>query len=273
MLESRIDSLLAGSIRDPATLAILLDVDGTLAPIVRDSADASVPTEVRRTLIGLNRRFGLVACVSGRQSEDARRVVGVGGLTYIGGHGSELLRPGVSEPEVDPQLDIWGEPVTETATEAARELHGLGIRREEKGAIAALHWRGAPDEDEARTALEQVAERAEARGLAVHWGRKVLEIRPPVPFDKGRAVRKLLSDDVSTPGIGAALYAGDDTTDLDVFRILDSMVADGDLEVAVKVAVASTESPPDLIAESDIAVAGPEGAADLLLELLEADKQ
>ena len=251
--------------------AVLLDVDGTLAPIVRESTDASVPIEVRRTLIELARRCALVACVSGRTAEDAKRVVGVGAITYIGGHGSELLAPGMSEAEGDPQMDLWYDPVNELAIEAMRELSPLGVRREEKGPIAALHWRGAADEGAAEAGLRRIAGAAESRGLAIHWGRKVLEIRPPVPFDKGRAIEKLVSE-LGDDGrvIDLAIYVGDDLTDLDAFAALERMQEAGTIGLGHRVAVTSAESPADLVESADSTVSGPEGTADLLTEILES---
>jgi trehalose-6-phosphatase len=85
----------------------------------------------------------------------------------------------------------------------------------------------------------------------------VLEIRPPVAADKGTAVRAL----VTRAGVGLALYAGDDTTDLDGFRGLDG------LELGVRVAVDSGEAPPELIEAADLVVAGPDGVLALLRAL------
>ena len=65
------------------------------------------------------------------------------------------------------------------------ELRRLRVRPEDKSAIAAFHWRGAPDEEAAERAVRRVAERAEGAGLRTHWGRKVLEVRPPVRHRQG----------------------------------------------------------------------------------------
>ena len=70
------------------------------------------------------------------------------------------------------------------------KLRRLRVRLEDKEAIAALHWRGTPDEDDALAAIEDVAEAAEKAGFVTHWGRKVLEIRPPVRIDKGAGHRR-----------------------------------------------------------------------------------
>src|SRR3954470_20629214 len=74
---------------EPALAALLLDVDGTLAPIVDRPEDAAVPAETRAELTRLRDRYGLVACISGRSGDDARRIVGVGDLRYVGSHGLE----------------------------------------------------------------------------------------------------------------------------------------------------------------------------------------
>ncbi len=73
---------------------MLLDVDGTLAPIVRHADDAHVPDSTRTPLIAVARRYGLVACVSGRRAATARRIVSLGSIHYVGNHGAELLRGG-----------------------------------------------------------------------------------------------------------------------------------------------------------------------------------
>jgi trehalose 6-phosphate phosphatase len=103
------------------------------------------------------------------------------------------------------------------------------------------------DEEAARAHLEQVAERAQAAGLRARFGRKVLEILPPVEAHKGAAVRHLLEG----ARLSRALYAGDDRTDLDAFRALE------DLELGVRVAVASDEGPRELRETADIVVDGP----------------
>ena len=97
---------------------------------------------------------------------------------------------------------------------------------------------------------------AERAGLDARWGRKVLEIRPRANTDKGTAVRTLLE----RSGARLGLYAGDDTTDLDAFRGL----REGQLERAVTVAVASSETASELLAAADLVVDGPSGLLEVL---------
>ncbi len=246
---------------DPSRSAVLLDVDGTLAPIVRHVADAHVPEATRALLIEIARSYRVVACVSGRRAATARQIVAIGTIAYVGNHGAELLRPRATTPEVDPELAAWAERVHEfTAAAYTPELQRIRVRHEDKGVIAAFHWRGAPDEELAAAAAQDIARRAQESGLAVHWGRKVVEVRPPVPLDKGLGIATLLRG----AQISAALYVGDDTTDLDAFRGLRALAEDGQLECTVCVAVSSDEAPPELAREADLTVDGPAGVRGLL---------
>jgi trehalose 6-phosphate phosphatase len=129
----------------------------------------------------------------------------------------------------------------------------------------AFHWRDVPDEDAARTRLEGFAHEAEAEGLDFHWGRKVLEIRPPVPVDKGQAVREL----VERSGVRTALFGGDDATDLDAYAALDALVEEGKLEHAVRVGVRSDEGPAAIVERADQVVDGTEGFVAVLQALLD----
>jgi trehalose 6-phosphate phosphatase len=253
--------LLAPWLADPSRSAVLLDVDGTLAPIVRHADDAHVPDSTRTPLIAVARRYGLVACVSGRRAAVARRIVSLGSINYIGNHGAELLRGGAVTPETEPDIAAWAPRVHEFAGRALTpELRALRVRVEDKDVIAAFHWRGAPDEEAAHAALRDLAVRAQQAGLVVHWGRKVLEVRPPEPIDKGRGVTRLLRE----VEVDSALYVGDDTTDLDAFAALRALVDRERLVRVLCIGVASDETPPELEREADLLVDGPPGVRALL---------
>jgi trehalose 6-phosphate phosphatase len=257
---------------DPAHAAVLLDIDGTLAPIVRHAADAHVPEATRTLLIEISKRYRLVGCVSGRRAAIARQIVAIGSIAYIGNHGGELLRPGATRPELDPDLTAWSERVREFARRAyTAELQRARVRSEDKEAIAAFHWRGAPDERAAAALVREIAERAEREGFAVHWGRKVLEVRPPIRLDKGLGVSALLTGSEARNNgspIARAVYVGDDTTDIDAFLALRALVAHGTLALAVCVAVGSEETPPELLEQADMTIDGQSGVRGLLEALL-----
>ncbi|HEY5198740.1 MAG TPA: trehalose-phosphatase [Solirubrobacteraceae bacterium] len=246
---------------DPAHAAVLLDIDGTLAPIVRHASDAAVPESTRGLLIDVARRYKTVACISGRAATDARRIVAIGSISYVGNHGCELLAAGTVEVVLDPEVAPWIKRVREFAGLAnSPKLRKLRVRGEDKGPIAAFHWRGVPDEDAAEAALREVEVDARSAGFLVHWGRKVLEIRPPIEIDKGRGITGLLRDGDAVAG----LYIGDDETDVDAFRGLRSAIPGG----AVCIGVRSDETSDALEREADLMVDGPRGVRRVLQGLL-----
>jgi trehalose 6-phosphate phosphatase len=256
--------LLAPLRERPDRSAVVCDIDGTLAPIVSEPDSAVVPAETRDLLTKLSRRYRLVACISGRRAEDARRVVGIGSLAYVGNHGLEQLAPGgVQAQALAGGAEYQHEVRVFAETQYTPALRTAGVRLEDKGPIWSFHWRDASDERSAREAIEVIARAAEERGLVAHWGRKVLEVRPPVPLDKGTAITAILE----RAGVRAALYGGDDATDVDAFRALQGLRAGGRLDHVVCVGVASDEAPPAVIDEADLVVDGPAGFHELLAAL------
>ena len=231
-------SLLTRLAEDPGRTAILLDVDGVLAPIVEIPHEAVVPEETRAEVARLHERYALVACISGRSGADARRIVGLERLVYVGEHGLELV----------PEAAGWSERLHAFA--ATIDWDDI----ERKPLTVTFHYRRAEDEGEALKMLAAVAARARHEGLVANFGRKVLELRPPVGAHKGTAVAHLLGE----RGLQRALYAGDDTTDLDAFNAVQG------LELGVRVAVASPEGPPELREAADIVVDGPAEFRELL---------
>ena len=254
---------------DPPRAAIFCDIDGTLAPIVSRPEESHVREEIAVLLGRLGRRYATVACVSGRPVAEARRLVGVGAIAYVGSHGAEVLHAGGKRPQMARAFASWEGRVGAfvAGRENERDFKRLRIRLEDKGAIRAFHWRGSPDEPAAETILEGVAQEAQTEGLDIHWGRKVLEIRPPVPVDKGQGVRALVE---ATP-VRAALYGGDDATDLDAFDALDSLTAEGRLQEAVRVGVRSAEGPAAIVTRADLVVEGVPGFVAVLAALAEGE--
>jgi trehalose 6-phosphate phosphatase len=246
---------------NPSDAAVLCDIDGTLAPIVERAEDAAVPEATSRLLGRLARRYRVVACISGRGAAEARRIVGVGGIAYAGSHGAELLLPGQQQAVLVPAFDTWKDRVHEFALgKDSAALRMMRVRIEDKGAIVAFHWRGARDEAAALTAVQGIAGEAESAGLLTHWGRKVLEIRPPVPIDKGQAVREL----VRRAPVRTALFGGDDATDLDAFDALKELREEGALDTAIAVGVRSDEGPPAIVERADLVVDGTTGFVQVL---------
>ena len=192
-------------------------------------------------------------------------MVSLGTISYLGSHGAELLRAGWTESVLDPGVEDWARRIHEFGREAdTADLRRRRVRVEDKGAIVAFHWRGAPDEDAARAAIDAVAARAEAAGLRTHWGRKVLEVRPPVRIDKGAGITSFLGG----TDVDAVLYVGDDATDVDAFRALTQLQQDGTVRYAVRVGVRSDEGPAAITSEADVIVDGTAGVQELLAMLV-----
>jgi trehalose 6-phosphate phosphatase len=237
------DELLARLAASPAEAGLFLDFDGVLAPIVERPEDAAASPEARTELERLVARYALVAVVSGRATEDVRARVGADGVVCVGSHGLEL----------EPRAERWRRVLAAFAANAPWPPEEIEV----KGPAVAFHFRGRDDEREAVRELDAIAEAAACQGLMARYGRKVLEVLPPVESNKGTAVRRLLEEH----GLNRALAAGDDTTDLDSFAALDG------LEVAVRVAVASSEAPQALLDAADLVVESTNEFLELLRRL------
>ncbi len=197
-------------------LALFLDYDGTLTPIVERPEDAVLAPETREALRRLAGRHAL-AIVSGRDLADVRARVGLAGLTYAGSHGFDIDGPAGSH--VHEAARDSAPRLAAAAGELERETAALaGVQVERKRFAVAVHFRRARPTDV--PAVEAAVDRALARhaGLRKTGGKMIFELRPDVDWDKGRAVLWL----IETLRLGDALpvYIGDDVTDEDAFRAL-----------------------------------------------------
>jgi len=237
------DALLEQVTAAPGEAGLFLDFDGVLAPIVERPEDAYPPPGTRAELARLVESYGLVAVVSGRAGSDVKERVGVPGVVYVGSHGLEL----------DRQADRWRQQIVDFSSAAAWPAAEIEL----KGLSVAFHFRHREDENAAVLELEALAERARDDGLVARFGRKVLEVLPPVGSNKGTAVRSLMEG----AGLSRALVAGDDTTDLDAFRAVE------ELEHKLRVAVLSEESPTILGGHAELVLSSTAEFLELLKRL------
>ncbi|MCU1426779.1 MAG: HAD-superfamily hydrolase subfamily [Actinomycetia bacterium] len=246
-------SLLA---RDPLHTGLLLDFDGSLAPIVLMPDEAVALPGTAEVLAALAKRLALVAIVSGRPVEYLARRVPAEGVRLVGQYGLEWMENG--RVVVDQRALPYVQAVAEAASEAESRWPDLLIER--KGQVAVgVHWRRDPGAgDDVATDVEALGRRL---GLEVHPSRMARELRPPVPVDKGTVVEQLLE------GLSVAAFAGDDSGDLPAFAALERLRSQGRLDDAVRIAVSSPESPPEVLANADLVVEGPEGLRTLLNQL------
>lgn len=208
-----------GTRLDGRPLAIMLDVDGTLAPIAPRPQDAAVPTETRAIVARLAAIPAVhVALVSGRAAADAYGMVDVAGVWVLGNHGMELRTP-QGAVQTDPAVQRFEEDIASAARELASRTRALaGVIVENKRWSLSVHYRLA-DEPLTEEVVRLVRDVALTRGLRVTDGKKVVELRPPVSVDKGTATI-MLAERLGALDHGAALFAGDDRTDEDAFRAL-----------------------------------------------------
>ena len=204
--------------RRTGRLVLLLDFDGTLAPIVDRPELAEMPARTRRALERLMAMPGVaVAVVSGRGLGDVRGRAALAGIAYAGNHGMEIEGAGLHR--IHPEAATARPELERVAARIEADLEGIdGAFLEDKGLTLSIHYRLAPDR--AEEVREIVLEAVEGRdGLTVTEGKMVLEVRPRVEWDKGRAVLYLL-DQMRPPADAPVLYLGDDRTDEDAFRAL-----------------------------------------------------
>ncbi len=239
----------------PKRSAVLLDYDGTLAPIVDDPEAAKLLDGAADVLGRLARKFALVAVLSGRPVDFlAGRLppeVLISGL-----YGLELRRSGQRSDH--PQAGAWREVVADVV--ASSDARGpAGMRVERKGLSLTLHYRTHPELAEA---VREWAEAQAARsGLVVHPAKMSIELHPPVDADKGSALIELCR----AADVRAAMYIGDDRGDLPAFSGLERLAAEG--VHVVRVAVSGPETPSELTEAADVLVEGTSGVLELLESL------
>jgi trehalose-phosphatase len=201
-------------------LVLVLDIDGTLSPIAPRPEYAEVPEPTREVLRDLAALpWAHVIVMTGREAEDARRLVGVDGTWIVGNHGFEIAEPNrraVPSEHVEPFAQTIAKAVERCRAVALRDS---GILVEDKRWTVSIHYRLAHPRIVPELAA-QVETIARELGLRVTHGKEVLELRPPVNIDKGTASEDLASTLGALRSGASLVCAGDDRTDEDAFRAL-----------------------------------------------------
>jgi trehalose 6-phosphate phosphatase len=252
------DATVAALSERPAETVVLLDFDGSISPIVA-TPDLAVPLpDAPAVLEALVARLGRVAVVSGRPVAFLAEHLPVRGLQFVGLYGIERLVDGVRS--VDPRVIPYLDAVAVATAEAESGLPGVLVEPK-SGVAVTLHWRTTPERaEEVRAFAHDLAAR---HGLEELPGRSAIELRPPVPVDKGHAAAALVD------GFAVGAFAGDDLGDVAAFDALAAAAAGGRLERAVRIGVDSPEAPAALHASVDVLVDGPEGLLRLFRRVIE----
>jgi trehalose 6-phosphate phosphatase len=241
----------------PGRSGVIVDFDGTLAPIVTDFLRAEPLPGAADVLARLAERYARVAVVSGRPlAYLAHHLSGAGRTELVGLYGLERARGATSGREDLPGAAPWREAVADAA-DAAETSAPPGVVVERKGLSVTLHYRTAPQN--AGWAEQFAAGQAAQCGLVALPGKMCVELRPPLETDKGTVVREL------SAGLDAVCFIGDDQGDLAAFDELSRLREAG--VATLSVAVKSPEAPPALLSRADLIVDGPPGAMALLRQL------
>jgi trehalose 6-phosphate phosphatase len=243
-------------------VALCLDFDGTLSPVV-DDPEAARPLEGIVEMLGpLVRRFAAVAIISGRPAPYLAEHVGVPGVRYLGLYGLQEMFEG--EVRVDHRLEA-ARPAVAAAEAALRDslaVRDSGAWLEDKVYSVAVHTRRVPDRDLWTDAIDRTArETADQQGLELIPGKMVWELRPRVRGDKGDGVRRVVAES----GARVVVVIGDDLGDLPAFAAVAQLRTEG--YDGLRVAVRSEEAPAELLASADLVLDGPEGVLDFLRRL------
>lgn len=236
---------------------LFLDFDGVLAPIVEDPERSAMTEGLRPVLERLAQHVAVLAIISGRPAPFLADRAQVEGARLLGVYGTQEWCDG--RPVARPEIAEWEPALDQARDTITLALAGQrGVVLEDKGLAVAVHWRRAPDRAAAGAFVEQLlGDVARATGLAVEPGKLVVELRPPIDWDKGHTVNLLLEQhQVVLP-----LYAGDDLGDLAAFAAVRSA---GGISIGVD---HGQETPDALRAAVDVTLEGTAGVADWLREL------
>ena len=247
-------------------LGLAFDIDGTLSPIAPTSSEARLYPGVAKLLERMKAKAH-IAIVTGRAIEDGAAMVGVEGLTYIGVHGLEWSEglPSTHPVQIVPEALGYAEAGTYLLDLVESHLASLpGVYLQRKSVGGSVHYRLALDPVETRQKiLELLAEPALRLHMLLSEGKRVVEVKPPLPIHKGYALRRF----VEHFQLQAVVFAGDDRTDLDGVLEVQHLRAEG--RNALAIVVQHDDTLPDLLAHADLVVQGVEGMVRLLQEIAE----
>lgn len=242
--------------REPR-LGLISDIDGTLSPIAPTPAEAHLCHGCRANLRRLVATTPLVAACSGRAVGDAWALVGVPEMMYVGNHGLERWRDGQVVP--DPRALPYAPSIAAALAELRQHALPGGVLLENKGVTGSVHYRLAEDEAAAALLLGPLLQRiSAAHGLRLMPGRMIFELRPPLDMNKGTAVAGLIEE----CDLRAAIFMGDDVTDVDAFRALGAARERGLATLAI--GILSPETPLIVRETCDLTVEGVAGTAAIL---------
>jgi len=196
---------------------LITDVDGTISKTAPTPQQAKVSPICRHYLSVLNQHLALVAAISGRPAEEVKSMLKIEGIVYIGNHGLERWAEGQSEFTRD--TEGYPKVIKAVIKELTPLLSIEGIKIEDKGVTATIHYRLSPKPETAkRDILAALNNSTQAKRLRIMHGKMSINLLPPIEINKGTAILDLIQG----YNLRGGIYLGDDLTDVDAFRAIHS---------------------------------------------------
>jgi trehalose 6-phosphate phosphatase len=227
--------------------AIFTDIDGTISEIVPRPHEAEVDQEMRGILLEIQKRYKLLAFITGRSVENARNMVDIEDALYIGNHGMEYLKG--NQVIIDPEAAHYQSQIRNIEEVLKNKLNMNGLILENKRISLAVHYRLIKEQEKAKATILKIINTLNlSPDLAVFPGRKIIEIKPTTGRNKGTIIREM----VKKYGIKQLIYLGDDTTDQDAFKIIRELNKNS--FTGISIVVLSEETPQKVIEDADYSV-------------------
>ena len=229
---------------------LITDVDGTISKTAPTPQEAEVSLPCRQYLSTLCHHLALVAAISGRPAIEAKNMIKIDRLVYIGNHGLERWSEGHSE--LKKGVKAYLKVIKAVIEELTPLLPIEGIRIENKGITATTHYRLCPNPELAeRNILAALEDSSQAKRLQIMPGKMSINLLPPLAVNKGTTVLELIQEYSLQGGI----YMGDEITDIDAFRAIHTACRDLDFQ-GFAIGITSQEMPERLVAEADFTLNG-----------------
>ena len=243
-------------------IGLLLDLDGTISEIVREPHEASVSPHVKSTLTELRLKLALTAILTGRSARQARDIVGLQDLVYMGNHGLERLeRESLTLAE---EAGPFAPFLEQLMLRLRERFPSAGLIFEDKGGSFAVHYRTTGDPEIAREGVLGAIQELAGEQVKVLMGKTVINVLPPVNMTKGTAVASLAAE----YDLAGVIVIGDDVTDIDAFRSA-SCLSERKGFWSVSVAVVGPDSPLGLEGEADYTLSSVSQVEEFLTWLVE----
>jgi len=233
-----------------SSFGLITDIDGTISQTAPTPQEAKVSPLCRQYLSALCNRLALVAAISGRPAAEAKNMINIDGMVYIGNHGLERWSEGHSEFTQDAQG--YSRVIKAAIEELTPLLSTKGISIDNKRVTATIHYRLCQDPQSVeRNILAAIENSPHARGLRTIQERMAIDLIPPLKVNKGTATLELIQE----YNLHGGIYLGDDVTDIDAFRAIHTASRDSNFQ-GFSIGIISQEIPETLVAEADFTLNG-----------------